>query len=154
MDRLNKLIETLNGLSSTAKAIIQKLIPLMEEINESPNDFITNLKMKGCELADPQATKLLQNAVIKLTVDAKTVQRELPIFSAAISQFDKSLNDVNCPFMKEVWYGDMYGTDGLQGLLSLKLDLEKQLAVADEDKILELAVDAYKSAKTFRWNQK
>ena len=152
MDHLNKLTETLNELSHIAKDIIQKLIPLMEEINEPSNDFITNLRIKGCELTDAQATKLLQNAVIKLTVDAKTVQRELPIFSMSISQFDKSLKDANCPFMKEVWYGDMYGNDDLEGFLSLKLDLEKQLATADEDKILELAIDSYKSEKTFRWN--
>jgi hypothetical protein len=54
--------------------------------------------------------------------------------------------------MKEVWYGDMYGNDDIEGLLSLKLDLEKQLQTADEDKILDLAIDAYKSEKVFRWN--
>ena len=152
MDRLNKLTETLNELSHIAKEIIQKLLPLMEEINEPSNDFIANLRMKGCKLSDAQATKLLQNAVIQLTVDAKTVQRELPIFSMSISRIDKSLKDANCPFMKEVWYGDMYGNDDLEGFLSLKLDLEKQLETADEDKILELAIDYYKSEKIFRWN--
>jgi len=152
MDRLNKLTETLNELSHMAKAIIQKLIPLMEEINEPGNDFIKNLKMKGCELTDAKATKLLQDAVIKLTEDAKTVQRELPVFTDSIFRTEKSLKEVKCPFMKEVWYGDMYGSDDLEGILSLKLDLEKQLETADEDKILDLAIDAYKSEKTFRWN--
>nr|QBK85507.1 MAG: uncharacterized protein LCMAC101_00940 [Marseillevirus LCMAC101] len=152
MDRLNKLTETLNELSRLAKAIIQKLLPLMEEINEPGNDFIKNLKMKGCELTDAKATKLLQDAVIKLTEEAKSVQKELPIFSASVARIDKSLQEAKCPFMKEVWYGDMYGSDELEGFLSLKLDLEKQLETADEDKILDLAIYAYKSEKTFRWN--
>jgi len=150
MDRLNKLTETLNELSRIAREIIQRLLPLMEEINEPNNDFIANLKLKGCELADSQATKLLQDAVINLTVDAKTVQRELHIFSTAIIRSSKSLKDANCPFMKEVWYGDAYGRDGLEGILSLKLDLEKQLRAADEDKILDLAIDAYKAERTLR----
>ena len=152
MDRLNKLTETLNGLSHIAKAIIQKLLPLMEEINEPGNDFIINLKLKGCELTDAKATKLLQDAVMRLTEDAKTIQRELPIFSESIARSDKSFKEAKCPFMKEVWYGDMYGSDDIEGLLSLKLDLEKQLQTADEDKILDLAIDAYKSEKVFRWN--
>ena len=150
MDRLNKLTETLNELSHIAREIIQKLLPLMEEINEPKNDFIKNLELKGCELMDARATKLLQDAVIKLTVDAKTVQRELPIFSASIIRSNKSLKEANCPFMKEVWYGDMYGHDDLEGILSLKLDLEKQLQTANEDKILELAIDTYKVEQTFR----
>ena len=152
MDRLNKLTETLNELSHIAREIIQKLLPLMEEINEPNNDFISNLKLKGCELTDAKATKLLQDAVIRLTVDAKTVQRELPIFSASIIRSNKSLKDANCPFMKEVWYGDMYGNDNLEGILFLKLDLEKQLEIADEDKILELAIDSYKREQTIRNN--
>ena len=152
MDRLNKLTETLNELSHIAREIIQKLLPLMEEINEPNNDFIANLKLKGCELTDAKATKLLQDAVIRLTVDAKTVQRELPAFSASIIRSNKSLKDANCPFMKEVWYGDMYGNDNLEGILYLKLDLEKQLEIADEDKILELAIDPYKREQTFRNN--
>jgi hypothetical protein len=150
MDRLNKLAETLNELSHIARAIIQKLLPLMEEINEPNNDFIKNLKMKGCELTDVRATKLLQDAVINLTVDAKTVQRELHIFSSSIIRSGKSLKDANCPFMKEVWYGDTYGCDDLEGILSLKLDLEKQLQTADEDKILDLAIDAHKAERTLR----
>lgn len=153
MDRLNKLTETLNELSHLSRAIIQKLLPLMEEINEPNNDFIANLKMKGCELTDGKATKILQDAVIKLTVDAKTVQRELPIFSACIIRSNKSLKDANCPFMKEVWYGDMYGDDNIEGLLLLKLDLQKQLDTADEDKILDSAVDSYKAEKTLQVNR-
>ena len=49
MDRLNRLAETLNELSHISKAIIQKLLPLMEEINEPNNDFIVNLRMQGCQ---------------------------------------------------------------------------------------------------------
>jgi hypothetical protein len=152
MDRLNKLTETLNELFHVATAIIQKLLPLMEEINEPNNDFIRNLRIQGCELTDAKATKLLQEAVIKLTVDAKVIQRELPIFSSALARSTKVFKEAKCPFMKEVWYGDMYGSDDLEGILSLKLDLEKQLATVDEDKILELAVDAYKSEKTIQWS--
>ena len=150
MDRLNNLTETLNELSRLSRGIIQKLLPLMEEINEPSNDFIANLKMKGCELTDVKATKLLQDAVIKLTVDAKSVQRELPIFSACIIRSNQSLKEANCPFMKEVWYGDMYGDDNIEGLLLLKLDLQKQLDTANEDKILDLAIDVYKAEKTLQ----
>ena len=124
----------------------------MEEINEPGNDFIANLRMKGCDLTDSRATKLLQDAVILLTSDAKIIQRELPIFSASIARSSKNLKDAKCPFIKEVWYGDMYGVDDLEGILSLKLDLEKQLETSDEDKILDTAIDAYRSEKTFRWS--
>jgi len=140
-------------MSHLSRAIIQKLLPLMEEINEPNNDFIINLKMKGCELTDVKATKLLQDAVIKLTVDAKTVQRELPIFSTRIIRSNESLKDANCPFMREVWYGDMYGDDNIEGLLCLKLDLHEQLESAGEDKILNLAINAYKKEQTLQVNR-
>lgn len=143
MEQLNSITETLNKVYKLSTNIIQRILPYMEEISEPDNDFIMNIKMSIPDISDSKAQEVLQRAAIQLSRDAKAVKREIGEFSSAILRLGRSLKDSNCPYMKEVWYGDMYGEEGLDGLVQLKNDLQIQYNNLSEDTILERAIELY-----------
>jgi uncharacterized protein YlaN (UPF0358 family) len=64
----------------------------------------------------------MKNYIIEATDDPLTVTAEIDAFSEAVvsdSDFGK------CPFMENVWKGDMYGVDRYEALQQLHTDLEK-----------------------------
>lgn len=81
----------------------------------------------------------LSEALEYLTKDSRIVNKELESFLFRISEHKKPRKD-ECPFLKQVWEGEIYGDKYYDGLKELLKELElvnKVLSKGNESAILE-----------------
>lgn len=120
----------------------QQLTDVIVEVGTTSNDILTeglrildetpDIVDSLLEAADTQQASREQvnfsvrEALVLLLEDAQVTQKELPIFGHYITSGLPVLTS-KCPFLAQVWYGDMYGTSGVLGVTALQKDLAQQL---------------------------
>nr|QBK86571.1 MAG: uncharacterized protein LCMAC102_03660 [Marseillevirus LCMAC102] len=145
MEKLNGLTKMLNTIKNLSTDIIEKSLPIMQELTKVNNDLLEELLEKDVK-ADI-AIETLQNICLDLTKDAENVIENIELFSEAIIQGQDALDEgaEEYPFLLQVWYGDMYEESEIKGLELLAKDLKKQLKQIDEDKIIDKALSQLQS---------
>lgn len=133
------------------KKVLKKISKLCFDIQKETLEVMKTIKLEGKELAeDIQEDKphideetliqMLKDTSMALTEDAEKISEELDSFSAAIAT-GKDLNSCNCPFMREVWYGDAYdGCVEIDGLNALCQDLRSQLENISLENVIDTVV--------------
>lgn len=146
MNQLNKLTVTLNAIKNLSKKIISTAIPIMKELENSENDLLDEFLDSVDSLNEKEALEFLQDISLSLVKDAECVVKEIESFSGSVVLGEEAIDEGEdeYPFLMMVWYGDTYGIDGIEGLNTLVLDLQKQLADINEDNILEIAIGQFK----------
>jgi len=126
-----------NSIEETAQRIIVKYVKFMKDITDEDSKIIRKT-LKDGEDAGTVGQQLFEIASSRV-VDAENVTGEMKDFTAIISKhfssekkekLDKNELVEKCPFMANVWLGDLYGSKGLEGLKLLEEDLKKQLSEA------------------------
>ena len=150
MEKLNKLTNTLNKIKFLSNKIIEKAIPIMQELEEDNNyileSFVDDLIESNPELGKNNPSLLLeylQSTMIELLTDAEIIIKEIESFSDAVIQGDDAIDEGedDFPFLLQVWRGDIYEKQNIKGLKDLEKDLKKQLKNLDEEKIISLTLE-------------
>ncbi len=111
----------------------------MEELEKPDNELINELLEKKPNINPEAAMILLQQTSMLLVADAQIVNKEIESFSEAVIHGEDGLSEgeTEYPFLLQVWYGDMYEKLEIEGLQAFATDLQGQLSIMDEDKILK-----------------
>ena len=139
MERLNQLTIALNVIRRLSYEIISTALPIMEELEKPDNELINELLEKKPNINPEAAMILLQQTSMLLVADAQIVNKEIESFSEAVIHGEDGLSEgeTEYPFLLQVWYGDMYEKLEIEGLQAFATDLQGQLSIMDEDKILK-----------------
>lgn len=142
MNRLNNLTKTLNSIEHYSREILSNTIPIMRELEDPDNDLVEEVVESNNGITKKNALETLRNICLELVEDSEKVVSELESFSDAVVQGEEAIDEgeEEYPFMMEVWCGDIYEKEKLEGLKELALDLKEQLQEVDEDKIIEESI--------------
>lgn len=146
MNRLNNLTRTLNSIEKYSREILSNTIPIMKDLEDPDNDLVEEVIESVDGATKQKVLKTLQDICLDLVEDSEKVVSEIESFSDAVVQGEEAIDEGEdeYPFMMEVWCGDIYEQEKLEGLRELALDLKEQLEEVDEDKIIEEAINKLK----------
>lgn len=138
MNQLLRLSKVLDELDHLSFSIIQSAVPLMKDLTEDDSELIEQFLDTYPETSRISALKALETASVNLISDAETVQAEIGSF-IVYSDTSFSVNDEVCPFLGQVWNGDIYDITGVKGLEALKDDLTRQSKNITADGLIRAA---------------
>jgi hypothetical protein len=143
MNKLNNLTSTLNIIENTARAILSKTIPIMEELKYTDSDIVEEVMESTKDISSKKVLEVLQNICLDLVEDAEKVVLEIESFSDAVLQGEDVIEEreEEYLFLMEVWCGDIYEKEKLAGLKELAKELKNQLNEVDEYKIIGKAIN-------------
>lgn len=150
-----KVYETLDSTKNLSKKILSRMIEIMKQIDDSDSEFLENF----FEMLDPnesltidqknRALEELKNSSLKIVADSQTILEEFSDFEKTLIRGgDDEIEKLeNCDFLKEVWFGDVFEKDHLDGLLALVEDLENQFKMANQRIFMDTCIKALTKSK-------
>lgn len=136
--RVDELFVCMLDIKTSASDILKKLEPVMKNIKDPNNEIVVQGVKKYPEYTS-NLQQAMQNVTVQWVKDAAATKLEIDKFikftdEGFIFNFDE------CPFIAEVWNGDAYDKQGLEGLQELKKDLAKQFADINRENLFILAI--------------
>ncbi len=138
MDKMIEFVKRVSAVKESANDIIKKMQPVRQKLDQANNEVVKAAIGKYPKHADdlPDA---LKRVVDKWLVDAQSVIKEIDVF-VKYTDAGFLLNLDECPFLSEVWNGDTFDKQELDGLQALNLELKKQFANMHRENLYKLAV--------------
>jgi hypothetical protein len=144
MDSLKKLSSSIDTIDTLCNQILGSAIVILNELKDDDNEILRNVLdyFRGATASlHDEALDLLREKAFEYVKDANVLKAELPKFVKEHPDGKGALIDeTDCPFLKEVWCGDMYDKIGIAGLKALIDDLREQLANINKSKLEEEVV--------------
>lgn len=137
LSTINKIAACVSEIKKLSLDIIKKLDPVTTSIKD-PNN---NIVLEGIKKYPQHADKLQQEMMVVVSnwkVDAMKVKDEIDKFIKISSQ-GFSMDFESCPFLTEVWNGDTYDKQELEGLVALKDDLQHQFSNINRQNLFDIA---------------
>lgn len=143
MEHLNNLTSILNKINDVSIKIITDALPIMKVLNSDDNYLMEDLKEEITDIDEEEALECMKEITCEFVKDAETVQNEIHQFSLNIISGEAKIFEEErmYPFFLQVWYGDMYGNQGIAGLHSLYNDLKSQSININEDFLVNSAIE-------------
>ena len=147
MESLIDITSTLKELEDVAESIFLKALNLTKSIKEEVGDYIEEVTERiNIELTEDEIVSASLSWIDDLVKDARIVKSDLPQFAFTLQKNGvQGLDSLDSSFFQQVWLGDMYGEEGLQGLQALLKDLKNQNNKLAEDSLIEALVQKFKS---------
>ena len=121
MESLHNLAYIVSDLSRRSEEILKEGVKLLKDY-DSIVDQVLSIQN---HLRKDQVKNSVREEIIGLLCDAQHTQNEIKTLSLCLAKGEQ-VNTTECPFLSKVWYGDMYGETGKDGLHTLMDDLNKQ----------------------------
>lgn len=146
MSRIQILANVLTNIERVSEKIIQKNIDILSTLRDSDNDMVDEIIDNYPDMEIEEIITRLRETAYPLTRDAEKVMEEIQEFSDNVIQGEEILtnNSEKYPFLIEVWCGDTYEEEGIQGLQLLYEDLTRQKNIVSEDVIVAKVLDSMK----------
>ena len=136
MDNLRSVLTTLDDIKKLATQVAKKSQPIIKKIEESYANEVLEVN-PNFGLAREQIVEKMLAIVATWTERADKVNVEIDKFVVEDNNtFSISPSPEVTPFLSEVWYGDTYDKEGLQGLLALKKALTDDVALVSEKSLI------------------
>lgn len=121
---VKRLKQLLSKLKENSNDLIKKIHPIMKTISNRDEQLIVlALSEKKFSISEEKIIQLLENQVLELIDIPIKIREEIDLFSSLIITDKKQLS-VKTPFLYQVWMGDYYGVEKLEGLEKLNKELE------------------------------
>ncbi len=131
MEPLHSLAAVVSTVARRADDIVSEGAALLQDV-----DPIADRRLSIQTHWNPdQARKLVREELVDLVCDAQHTQNEIKAFALLLAKGAR-VSARDCPFLSKVWYGDMYGPAGKEGLCRLRDDLNKQYETLGKHKLL------------------
>lgn len=155
MKRLTILSKTLSAIKKTSKHIIQKSVAIMAVLKDedSASDLISNVLDQlpaREEEASTSASKsdvlaALQTNSLPWTELAEKVNAEISNFVVENEDgsFSVNPNHDQCPFLSEVWNGDSYDMQEIEGLQALLAELKDNENAVTSENLVSITVNSF-----------
>jgi hypothetical protein len=145
MDDLLKYVTIVKMIQTSASEIIKKLDPVLKTLDQPNNKILTAAMEKYPDFKD-KLPIALKAQVSEWLNDATTVLHELDLF-IVYNDTGFSFNFEGCPFLSEVWNGDTYDHQGIDGFVKLDEDLKNQFKLANREKLFETVIKKIKETR-------
>lgn len=132
----NRLIKEITEVS---KKILCNTLELMNSLQDEDSEYVDDVLDHMDEDFDRvKILEALQNISVSFIGDAETVDNEIGNFKP---KKDENYKDDKCPYLSQVWNGDIYDQMEDEGLEALLEDLKGQLLKVTEENLIQSAVD-------------
>lgn len=139
MDRLVKTTQLLTDIQITSNSILYQANEILSQLDDDSEIIENVIDESNTNESEETVSSEICKIVSDLISDAKIVKTELPEFVEAFQKGEEAIEDIESQFFLKVWYGDMYGTEGIEALEELRDELKKQLkSLSDEEITKEL----------------
>ena len=132
MEILHNLAYIVSDLSRRSEEILKEGVKLLKDYDP----IVDQVLSIQTHLRRDRVQEIVREEIINLLCDAQHTQNELKVFSNYLASGEQ-VQAAECPFLAQVWYGDMYGTSGKEGLYDLIDELNKQYNFLEENRIIE-----------------
>lgn len=138
MDNFKTLTKIMSALRKKSHEIIDQALPFMELV--SHNEYVATLIEKFPSLQPDDAQNTLQDVCLEWVEDADKIRQEIYLFIIETEDGFR-INTEGCPFLSEVWNGDAYDKQGIEGMRMLLADLAIQQQNINEESLLAKATE-------------
>jgi hypothetical protein len=125
LGHLVNLVDVLKEINKTAIDIIKLSSKIVKQLEDDENDAITDLVDKYPQRKKDELSELLSQQVESLIGDAASVTKEINAFSYTIAS-NSPIDNSGCQFFQQIWCGDYYNKEGIDGLKDLLEELKTQ----------------------------
>jgi hypothetical protein len=136
-DETKKLIQ---DISNVCKRILSRTLELMNSLQDEDSEYIDDV-LDGIDGEEEPRSKILealQNVSVSFIGDAETVDNEIVHFKP---KKDEAFVDDKCPYLSQVWNGDIYDKTEDDGLRALVEDLNEQLLKVTSENLIQTVLD-------------
>jgi hypothetical protein len=130
LDELKNLTSVLTKLNDASNKLITTWTKLMKEqlVDVGDSDLVDMIVKLDRKLDKNHILESCRELALKEVQDAKACKTELTSFVKQDEQgkFSVNTNHKECPFLSQVWSGDIYDSQGIQGLNDLITDIQNQ----------------------------
>jgi hypothetical protein len=143
--------DLVKSLTLVSNNILVKLVPIMQKLVDPDNDLTDEVAYSANIEDHEKVNAWLQGQTISLIDNSERVKKEACKFLESYKKDSDELlykNVKQYPFLAEVWFGDNYdGVEGIEAFQTLLKDLKSELAMVDEDKLIESATSYFSKLK-------
>jgi hypothetical protein len=150
MDEFTGLSKILDDIRNTSKSILTNGFEIMKSLSDEECELVDSFleKLEDVKTTLPtreEALGLLQEQSVGLLGDAEVVNDEIDSF---ISRSDKgfTIEAEKCPYLSEVWNGDMYDKFEMEGLQELLNELKSLSNNANREYLVQIAIESHMEA--------
>lgn len=131
MEALQTLVYIVSDLSRRSEEILKEGINLLKDVDP----IVDQVLSIQTHLRQDQVKKIVREEIVDLLCDAQHTQNEIKAFSLYLAKGER-VSTTECPFLSKVWYGDMYGETGKEGLHGLMDDLNQQYNFLEKNRLV------------------
>lgn len=139
MEILHNLTYIVGDLSRRSEEILKEGVELLKTYDP----IVVQVLSIQIHLRKDQVSTAVREEIIALLCDSQHIQNEIKSFAEHLAKGER-VSTTKCPFLSKVWYGDMYGVTGTEGLHILMDDLNKQLNLLVGNGIVEKISESIK----------
>ena len=132
MEILHNLAYIVSDLSRRSEEILKEGVKLLKDYDP----IVDQVLSIHTHLRKDQVKNAVREEIIGLLCDAQHTQNEIKSLSIHLAKGER-VSTTECEFLSKVWYGDMYGESGNEGLHALMDDLNKQYNLLVKTGIVE-----------------
>lgn len=133
-------LAVLDKLERTAREHIRKFVEFMKDTEDEENDVYDTLCGEFPSMSKDTIREHVQEESLSLVSDARVVLKELPQLTRFTTREVETIDEIDAPFLGQVWCGDMYDADKYDGLKELINDLKTQTAELTEQSLVNKVV--------------
>ena len=120
METLRSLTYIVSDLDRRSAEILKEGVEMLQ--NYEP--IVDQVLSIQTHLRKGQVDNAVREEIASLLCDAQHTQNEINLLATCLAKGER-VGTTDCPFLSKVWYGDMYGDIGGEGLHALMDDLNK-----------------------------
>lgn len=131
--------ESVELLRSVSLNIMAKALPIMKSFADGRSDVVQSVATKR-NVSYNVALALCQDVVLAMIEDARRVSSEIQNFNMKTLEDDDG-RKTQFNFLRQVWFGDVYAVEGVDGLQKLYSDM---LAQSESLTVITIVSEALK----------
>ena len=149
MKKFTELSNLLTDIKNTSRDVLSNVFELMSSLKNEDSEIVDLFLERLEDTKGPsslptrsEVLELLQNQSVALLGDSEVVNEEIDFF---ISQSDNGFNidaqNEKCPYLSQVWNGDMYDLFELDGLNELLNEMKVLLSAENRDYLIQITIE-------------
>ena len=141
MNNLKQLTTLLEDIRSTSNNILNLSVQMMNRILIEGDDIYQKFRdqTQKSKLTNDQIDDYFRDSIRNYMKDAMDVKRDMDVFIKGIMNEFQDTPDTN--FLYQVWCGDVYDEDKLNGLKELQRELQEQYQQFNLDVVMTKAIE-------------
>lgn len=136
---LREVSEELKAINDVSNKLMMTTVSYLKELDSESGSFLSYVKQKSPIMSITDIIETLKRLLTPIVNKVKKVSNEISPFEKSFANHKCDLLET-CPFLSEVWSGDAYDASGIEGLRSLRRDLQENLSKVTDKSLMATLV--------------